>query len=298
VLGTFIPDAQKSFDAQLPSTFSDYSKVSVSEYRNGEVRTNFGMTSSQPTIYGGVATPVFASALRHDTKSTFIVNGKTYVVDDTALYKSIGFVEGQGISFMSGLPAFQMALNMPWQSEFRFRFIFAPVKNELLSYLGFMYNQQINQWLGLFKDDKLMGLAFNAAYHTLTRNPGINMQSWACGVNFSKGWENGLTLFSGLQYEDMNGTIEVHKTALDPGETVDSPYPEIRFAEPIKINIETFTKFRFTGGISYRYSIFEFHGDFALASQPSLNAGVTLWLTSSQTDVEKANSLKKKKSRR
>lgn len=298
VLGTFIPDAQKSFDAVLPDSYGDYSKVVVSESRNGTIRTNFGLKTSQPTVYGGIATPVFANAINHDGKTVFMRNGVEYIVDDTALYKSIGFVEGQGISFMSGLPALQLALDMPWRSELRFRFIFAPVKNKLLSYLGFLYNQQFNHWFNWFKDDPLMGLAFNAAYHTLSRDPGISMQSWAFGVNFSKGWDNGLTLYSGLQYEDITGEIEVRKTALDPGETIESPYPEIRFAEPIKINVETFTNFRFTGGISYRYSIFELHGDFAIASQPSLNAGVTFWLSSSETESEKATRLKRQRSGR
>ncbi len=298
VLGTFIPDAQKSFDAVLPNSYSDYSKVVVSESRNGSVRTNFGLKTSQPTVYGGIATPIFANAVKHDGKTILTHNGTQYVVDDTTLYQSIGFVEGQGISFMSGLPALQLALDMPWRSEFRFRFIFAPVKNKLLSYLGFMYNQQFNHWFGWFKDDPLMGLAFNASYHTLSRDPGISMQSWAFGINFSKGWDNGLTLFSGLQYEDMTGELEVHKSALNQGEMIDSPYPEIRFADPIKIKVETFTNFRFTGGISYRYSIFELHGDFAIASQPSLGAGVTFWLSSGETESEKVSRMKRERSGR
>jgi hypothetical protein len=278
-MGMFIPDAQKAYDAELPQYYDQYDYIKTSENQNGALKTNFGLRTSQPSIYGGTSTPVFAAPRSHYSSHLYTMpNGETISLADTLMFKTISFVEGNQISFMSGLPAIQLIFGMPTYSEVRFRCFFLPVQGETLSYLGIIASQRIDNWFDWFKNDPLTGLAVNFSYHNISRTKSININSWSAGAHFSKGWESGLTAFCGFQYEDMRGSLTLTRTAIMPGEQIDNPYPEIRFNEPLNINIGTFTNYRLLGGLSYRYSFLEIHADAAIASQPILTAGVTFWI--------------------
>jgi hypothetical protein len=287
-MGMFIPDAQKTYDAELPEQFDDYEYAEISELRDGVIRKNFGTKSQQPTIYGGDATAVFAAAKVHNSSHSYMVNGVEYIIPDTTMLKTVAFVEGEGINFMSGLPVAQLIVGTPTQTEIRLRYLFAPIKGENLNYFGIILNQRIDHWFHWFDNDPYVGVAVNLGFHNMHRSNGIDITSFNVGAHISKGWNNGFTVYGGLQYEDLSGEISLAREALEPGEQIDSPYKEIRFAQPIKVNIETFTHFRFTAGISYKLSFLEFHADASIASQPLLSAGLSFWLAEIGKDNTKS----------
>lgn len=278
-IGTLIPDAQKVYDAELPQYYDQYDYIRTSENRNGTLKTNIGLKTKQPTIYGGTSIPLFAAPRSHYTSHIYrMPNGETISLPDTLMFKTISFVEGNQISFMAGLPALQLIIGLPTHSELRFRCFFYPVQDETLSYFGIIASQRIDHWFDWFKNDQLMGLALNFSYHNINRTHAININSWSVGTHFSKGWDNGLTGYCGFQYEDMRGSLTLTRSTTKPGEQIDSPYPEIRFNESLHVNTDTFTNFRLLAGLSYRYGFIEIHTDAGIASQPILTAGVTFWI--------------------
>jgi hypothetical protein len=266
VPGMFIPNSQKTYDAELPDLYGTEEVVRTVEYRNGVKIYNVSGMSEQPTIYGGFSSPVYASPQNHRYP------------DST--YKSVAFVEGNDISFMPGLPILQLVTGFPWRGQLRFRFLTIPVQEQSMTYLGFMYNQQLDHFFDLFKNDTTIALALNFSYHMMNRTEGISVNSMAIGAHFSKHFNDGFHAYAGLQYENMSGEFEAIRSNYNPTDNVNSPYPEVRNGDPLKFDIETFTNFRVLGGLSYRTGFLEIHGDAGWASQPVLNIGVTFWIAS------------------
>jgi hypothetical protein len=265
-MGMLIPDDQKLYDAQRPEEFGNTGVTKTSEMRYGRIKDDQRNANWQPTIYGGRSTPIFSAPQYHSTYSDY--------------NKTVAYAEGANINMMSGLPIIQLVTGLPTRTQLRFRFLAAPVLDEMLYYYGIMVNQQVNRIFGLFGDDPSMGMAVNLAYHNITRNEGIKINSWAAGLHFSKSWDNGLTAFTGIQLEGMNGEIIAIKKDFRADDIINSPWEEVRDGKPLQLSVETFTTFRFTGGFSFRTGFFEIHGDAAWASQPVLSAGITFWIAS------------------
>ncbi|MBS1538033.1 MAG: hypothetical protein JST20_09830 [Bacteroidetes bacterium] len=265
VCGMFIPSSQLTFDAELPSDYGSTGVTQTSELRgNTETRNGKG-TVSQPTIYGGISNPTFSASQTSVLPS-----------DPPKQPATVTFLEGNNTSFMSGVPALQINAGFPTRTQLRLRFIPVPVDGKSMSYFGMMVSQQFNHLVGLFTDDSLIGIALNAGFHSLSRSQGISVSSFAVGVHGSKTWQSGLSLYGGLQYEDMSGTInfvrEKNATSISK-----SPFEEIRKQADLNLKVETFTNFRLGAGVSYKTGIIELHADAALASQPVLAFGMTFW---------------------
>jgi hypothetical protein len=264
--GMFIPDGQKSYDAELPDMYGT-TMVDNAVLYGGDTLRQVGGHFKQPTIYGGHSYAIFSSPQNHKYPDT--------------LYKSVAFVEGNNLSFAAGVPVLQLIGGFPTRTQLRLRFWGAPVQDEFLSYFGVMVNQQVDHFFNLFGTDTSLGLALNFAFHNVNRTNGLSINSFAIGSHFSKTWDNGFSAFASLQYENMSGTFEAVRIKTEhPEDVINSPYLEVRNQENLKFDIETFNKFRILGGISYRTGIFEFHGDAAWAQQPILSLGVTFWFAS------------------
>lgn len=285
-MGMIIPSSQKTYTAELPSLFGDNSVAETAELRGGQIRQNFGTQSEQPTIYGGHSTPVFVAPKNHYGSHEYVYDnlGNFTSIDDTIMLKSLAFVEGNNIGMMSGIPAVQLILGIPTQTELRFRFFYYPIEGENLTYFTVIANQRIDHWFNLFEDDPLMAIALNGAYHSIKRGSGIDITSWSAGAHFSKGWKSGLAAYGGIQYEEMTGSVELQRKDYTAGEQLDSPYPEIRFGKPIKVDIESFTNFRALAGMSYKAGAVELHADAAWASQPTITFGITFWFVRAGKD--------------
>lgn len=286
VMGMFIPNSQKTFNAERPDKFGDVSVVRTAEIRDGIVLLNYTKDNYQPTIYGGKSTPIFAVPQNSFEPDSF--------------YKTATFVEGNNISFMAGLPTLQLIAGFPTRTELRLRFLALPVQDEMLWYWGAIVNQQFDHWFKIFPEEYKMALALNGAYHSMSRNPGLSISSWAAGVHWSKLWDfeksGQITGYFGFQLENLTGTFEAVKdTSGMSTDIIDSPYLEVR--EPVNyakqqgwyddqgkpqpklaFDLENQNKFRLVLGFSYKYSFLELHGDFAYANQPMLTAGITFWL--------------------
>lgn len=267
--GMIIPGSQKDYDAELPSAFGN-PEVTDDAYVEGRTITRqVGGSVSQPTIYGGESHAVYSAP-----------QNPTGDIDDDgypdSLYKSIAFIEGNNVSFMSGVPVFQIIAAFPTRTEVRLRGAGAGLQGEPMIYMGILANQQVDHFFDLFDPRERMGIALNGSYHAMFRNPGIDIRSFSVGAHFSKGWDNGFTGYFGMQYENMIGFFHAVKETDDTyKDYVDSPYEEIRNAEDIRFAVETFTNFRVLGGFSYQVSIFEFHVDMGWASQPMVTGGIT-----------------------
>ena len=268
-MGMFIPNSQLQYDAELPDQYgnTDVTETVVigDNHSSKGLRYNVGGTIKEPTIYGKESYAVYAAPQNH------------YYPDST--YKSVAFAEGNDIGFMMGVPIFQFVFGFPTRTQLRLRTWGAPVQDEFMLYYGIILNQQVDHFFDLFQEEDQMGLALNLGYHNMSRNPGLSVSSFQVGAHFSKAWESGLAGYAGFQYEGFGG--EFHgvkdKKSVRPGDMANSPYAEIRNYEDLKFDIESFTSFRILAGVSYKVSIFEFHFDFAYASQPQLAFGITFW---------------------
>lgn len=264
VMGMLIPDGQKSYIAERPDKFGDTNVCRTSEIRNGELLRDYLGPNKQPTIYGGASTAIFSQPVNMWAPDSF--------------YKSVAYVEGNNISFMTGVPNLQLIFGFPTGTQFRTKFFFAPVQDETLIYYSLMLNQRLDHFFEVFDPQDKMGFAVNLAYHKLFRDSGIDINSWSAGVHFSKEWLEGLSTYIGFQFEDMNGKFKAIKDTVGATEgVVDSPYEEVRNNEPLEFNIGTFSNYRLLAGVSYRYSIIELHADAAWLTQPAFNIGITFW---------------------
>lgn len=293
VNGMIIPDAHKTYDAELPVGYGDEAyTVDNASLKGGNLIRQIGGTFKQPTLYGGTSYGIF-SAPQQPTRETYNYEGSSFP-DST--FKSVAFAEGNNMSFMSGVPAFQLVAGFPSRTQLRLRFWGAPVQDEFMSYFGILVNQQVDHFFDLFGDDSTLGLAMNFAYHNMSRDRGLSIDSWSIGAHISKTWDNGFTVYGGMQYEDMTGTFEAIRTEYNEDDVVDSPYPEVRIGPPfapLKFDIETFNNFRITGGLSYMAGPVEIHADAAYAQQPVLAFGVTFWIASWGEKVRKQEKIEK-----
>lgn len=279
VCGMIIPSSQTTYDAALPEEYGNTRITQTSERRGDTETRNASGTVSQPTIYGGISTPTFSAPQTGIAPSEIPKQPST-----------VSFIEGNNISFMSGLPAIQLGLGLPTRTQLKFRFASFPVQDASVTYLGIMGSQQFNHLVGLFADDSLIGVALNAGYHSLTRNQGISISSFAIGLQGSKTWESGLSLYGGAQYESLSGSITLVREK-DFSVISKSPYKEIRDQEDLKVDVTSFTDIRIGAGISYKTGILEIHADAAYASQPVIAAGLTLWFMSIDADTRKNDTL-------
>lgn len=277
VSGMFIPGSHKTYDAELPGAYGNRDIVWTASINGSDTLKDFRSPYEQPTIYGGASHAVFAAPQSH-TGEQFIdpVTGKP--LPDTT-FKSVAFVEGNNISFMSGVPTvLQLMGGFPTRTQVRIRFWGVPVQDEFTYYLGFMVNQQVDHFFQLFGEDSTLALAVNLGYHTLSRDAGLSMNSFSAGIHFSKEWDNGFTGYVGAMFETMSGEFEAVRENYNPNDVVNSPYPEVRRGDPVKFDIESFNSFRIGGGFAYRTGILELFADAAWAAQPILSFGINLWI--------------------
>jgi outer membrane protein OmpA-like peptidoglycan-associated protein len=259
----FIPTSQKEYNAELPKKFGSTDIVWTAQNDNGEYILDKSGSVPEPTIYGGKALPVFASPQNK--------------YDPDSLYKSVAFAEGNNISFMSGLPVIQLFAGFPTRTQLRFRFFTLSVMNSSLLYYTVGLNQNIDKMFGIFEVGSPYAIGLNAAYHSISRSPGIDISSLAIGTVFSEKNESGFGYYFGLQYEDLNGTVDAVRKIDNTQDKVNSPYEEVRNGEDLNLTISTFTNFKVLGGLSYRTGFIELHVDAAYASQPMIAGGVSFW---------------------
>lgn len=260
-MGMIIPNSHKTYSAVLPDKYGDETVVKTALLENGVIKENLSGTILQPTLYGGYSTPVFAAPQNHFPPDSF--------------YKSLAFAEGNRIDFMSGLPMIKLFLGMPTRTQVKFSWLGLPVQGSRFTYYSIVLNQNIDKYFDLF-EDKTFDLGVGFAYHSLYRNPGIDISSFAINLQFSKTYESGFSLFAGAQYENFGGTIRAVRDSYNPDDIVNSPYSEIRNGDPVVIDVSSYANYRFTGGISYKIGILELNASAAMASQPVLNAGLSL----------------------
>ncbi|MBK9247683.1 MAG: hypothetical protein IPM69_06105 [Ignavibacteria bacterium] len=280
VCGMFIPESQLTFDAALPEQYGTTGITQTSELRGAtETRNRSGMVV-QPTIYGGISTPTFSAAQRS--------RGPLEGAKDLKQPGSVTYLEGNNISFMSGLPSIQLSVGFPSQTRLRLRFLPIPISGNSATYFGMMVSQQFNQWVGLFANDSLAGIALNVGYHSLSRTKGISISSFAVGLHASKTWYSGLSVYGGIQYEGMSGSLNFvrEQDNSTTGTINDSPFDEIRLQKDLNVNVESFTSIRIGTGVSFKVGAIELHADTAYASQPVLSAGITFWFLSNDTLVK------------
>lgn len=265
-MGMFIPDNQLTFDAQLPDMFGNQSITDIAYFKDGVLirNKNVGQTIQQPTIYGGIATPIFAAP-----------QNTSY---PDSMYKTLTYMEGNNVSFMSGLPVLQFVVGMPTRTQMRLRFITLPIDNSSLYYFNFGINQNIDKMLNLFDKKSPQSLSLTAAYALINRNSGVNINSLGLGLNYSYKTDLGITFYAGAMYENLSGNLKaVRDTVGSTGKIVDSPYNEIRQGNDLTFDISSFTNYRITCGFSFEVGPIEFHFDAAYASQPQINFGGTIW---------------------
>ncbi len=283
VSGMFIPNSQTTYNAERPEEFGNTGIVRTAEWRDGEILTDYTGGNIQPTIYGGHSTSIYAA--RQNAWYPDSVN------------KTIGSVEGNDISFMSGLPTVQLTVGLPSRTEVRLRYLSLNVSGSPLTYWGVAAAQRIDQFFNLFDTEQNLAVAVNVAYSQITRDAGLDINTFAVGAFCSKWWDNGLTLYAGLQYENMGGKFEAVRDKSSKDELNDSPYKEIREMQDLSIDISSFTNFRLTGGISYKIGFLELHADAAWASQPILTAGLRFifaeWGNSVDIERENRNKIKR-----
>lgn len=272
-MSLFIPDNQKNFNAERPQGYGNTDVTQTAEFRNGVLVYNATGNNQQPTIYGGLSTPIF-SVPQHPQNSSYKYNGNSYL-DSTI--KSVAYVEGNKMNLMLGLPALQLIIGLPTQTQLRTRFLAAKLQGELFYYYGITVNQRIDDFMKLFHPADQMGWAFTGSFHNLHREGGIDIKAWSAGTFFSKGFGNDFTGYLGLQFEGINGQIKAVKDTSNMTNKINSPYPEVQFADPLVMNVESFNNFRVLSGISYKLGFFEIHGDLAYASQPVISLGFTFW---------------------
>ncbi|HRP03041.1 MAG TPA: OmpA family protein [Candidatus Kapabacteria bacterium] len=265
-MGMFIPKDQLTFDAELPNLFGNEAVTDIAYYKDGVLvrNKNVGQSIIQPTIYGNISTPVFASPQ----------NGAY----PDSMYKTVTYMEGNDIAFMSGLPVLQLVVGMPTRTQVRLRFLTAPIDESSLYYLNIGVNQNLDRVFELFKENSPQSVSLTAAYAMVTRNAGIDINSLGLGLNYSYKTNLGITFFAGAMFESLTGNFKaVRDTVGSNGKIVDSPFQEIRDGNNLTFDINSFTNYRLTGGFSFEIGPIEFHFDAAYASQPQINFGGTIW---------------------
>ncbi|MBM2814619.1 MAG: hypothetical protein HW421_1381 [Ignavibacteria bacterium] len=236
VQAMMIPSSQLTFNAPVPDTMLN--KTTYIYTGSGTNTSNNRTTITQPTIYGGKATPLFSAS----TTETF--------------------VEGFNISNISGIPNIQFILGIPTQTEIRFR----GAGFGDLFFLGFNINQQIDQFFKIFGKDEIQAIAVNLAYHSISYSKAFDMSSLCFGARYSRELVEGLNVYGGVLYETLSGKFEAtYKNPDDPN------------FKKFKIDIETFSNIRLLLGLTYRISFFEAHFDAAYASQPTIAGGISFW---------------------
>jgi len=259
----FILESQKTYDAELPDKFGNQNVVITAYTKDGKLIMNQSGKITEPTIYGGISTPVFATPQNPFPPDSF--------------YKSVAYVEGNDISSIAGLPALQIFFGLPTQTQIRGRFFTFNINQSPFIYYTVVLNQKLSEHLGIFQSQSPYSFGIGLSYHSLTRNPGIDISGYSAAINFSGNFENGIGFYSALQYENLSGNIIAQRKTQATDEFVNNPFEEVRKGLPLKIDISTFTNFKVLGGINYRYGIAELNVDFAYASQPMISGGLTLY---------------------
>lgn len=270
LMGMFVPESHRTFQALLPESYADPSLSQTAEFRNGVTSRHVSGASLQPTVYGGIANPVFSAPQSESEPASFS--------------RTVGFAEGNDIGLMPGVPHLQLMLGFPSRTELRARVLPVPTGDDrTLLYLGVALNQQVDRFLDLFGNDSTMALAVNGSFHYLNWTDIVSGTGFTAGMHFSKRWD-GFTLFAGAQFETMSGDFVAAREAPTPGEVATdrqiSPYEEIRAGAPIAFELESLNTARLLGGFSYRSGAVEIHADAAWASQPVISGGLTFWIAS------------------
>jgi hypothetical protein len=262
-MGMFIPESERTYDAKLPSCYDDQTRVKTAELRNGVMVSGVHGSVVRPTIFGDEkSSPVFAVPQ----------------TEADASCGSVGFAEGNDIAVMPGIPNIQLLLRAPSRTELRARFFPYADGDRSLTYVGLAVSQQLDQFIGLFSDS-LMGLSVDASWHSLTWTDILDATGYSAGLHFSKSWSGGFGVYAGAQIEGMTGTFKAEREKSN-GETVSSPYDEVRTGAPVAFDIETFNAFRALAGISFRSGVVDLHVDGALAAQPVVSAGLAINIAS------------------
>jgi hypothetical protein len=260
VTGVLIPESQKTYQAILPDGYGNNPTRFQTITGNGERNPS---TVTQPTIYGGSATPVF-------------------VIGQGEQGYPLSFPEGKNAGAMVGLPVFQFALGIP--SRTQIRFIGAPISTSdfSLTYLRVGVNQRVDHFFDLFEDDPTVALAVHGAVNLVDFNYGdsimANMTSMVFGVHGSKTFLENYTVYGGLQWEGLSGSF--HGARTKPQGTIKSPYEEIVQNKHMKFDLASDNSFRILVGAAARFGFFEIHADAGYAAQPVFNAGFTFHLAS------------------
>ncbi|MDT3739011.1 MAG: OmpA family protein [Candidatus Kapabacteria bacterium] len=262
ISGMIIPGSHLSYDAELPDLYSDSTRVRTAQLKNGKIIENLYGSVTEPTLYGSQSYAVFAAP-----QNTF---------PPDSFYKSVGFLEGNDIGLMPALPIAQLYLGMPTRTELRFRFLTFPMQGAFLTYFTIGINQNIDKLFEINKADDPFSFGITAAYHSMSRDRGINLSSLGLGLNASNKFGENLTVYGGILYENLQGNILLIRKDFNPDDVLKSPYTEIRQGKDLDIKIESFNSFRITAGAGYDWSVFRFHGDISYAAQPVLNFGVSV----------------------
>lgn len=263
-MGMLIPESHRSYDAALPECYADQSRVRTAEMRDGQQVNGVFGSVVRPTIFGSTTSnPVFAVPQTEGAESC----------------GTVGFAEGNDISAMPGIPNIQLLLRAPSRTEVRARFYPYSDGDRALTYVGISASQQLDPLIGLFKDS-LMGIAVSASYHSLTWTDIIEATGYSAGVHFSKSWRSGFGLYGGVQIEGLSGSFSAVREPATAGETVRSPYDEVREGRPVAFDIESQNSFRALAGLSFRSGVVDLHIDGALAAQPVISAGLAISIAS------------------
>lgn len=268
----FIPENQKNFEAELPKAFGNTNIVLTAQRKNNEIILNTKGSVTEPTIYGGISTPVFAAPQN------------SYLPD--SLNKTVAFAEGNNINFISGMPALQLFVGFPTRTQLRVRFLTFPLLNVPTTYFTLGLTQNISRTFGIFDYDSPYSLGANFAYHKISRNPSIDINSYALGLVFSGKSDFGAGFYSGVQYEGISGNITAIRKSNGIDEFINNPYDEVRNGDPLIIKMDTYTNLKLLLGFSYRIGILEVHIDGALASQPMIAGGLSFWLFDTGEQIE------------
>ena len=268
----FIPKDQTTFSAETPDMYGNTGVVETAYYKNGVMYQNQKGYILQPTIYGGISTPVFASPQNQFAPDSF--------------YKSVSYMEGNNISTIAGIPALQLFLGIPTHTQIRFKYLGYSVNNAPITLFALAVNQNLSHYIPVFDKESPFSFGIGGSYQSISRNPGIDISGWTAALNFGGNFKNGLGFYTALQFEDMSGTITAKREATNANEIINNPYPEVRNGLPLIVDFETFTNFKALAGVNYRYGIMELNADFAWATQPMVTAGLSLYFIDTKEDIE------------
>lgn len=260
--GMIIPDSHLSYDAELPDLYTNSARVRTAQLKNGVLYENLSGTSKQPTLYGKDSYSIFAAPQSDTPPDSF--------------YKSVGFLEGQNIGFMPAIPIAQLYLGLPTRTELRFRFLTFGMQGAPFTYFTFGLNQNIDKAFGFSMPDDPLSYGINLAYHSMSRDRGIDISTLGLGITASNKFSDDFNVYGGFMFETMSGNILFVRKDFNPDDVLNSPYSEIRRGDDLDVKVESFNSFRLTLGAAYDWSIFKFHGDISYAAQPILNLGISI----------------------